>query len=517
MSDREQSIRLALESISAGRYRSIRQAALAYGLPQSTLSARYHGRAPRARTNVRNARLTRDEEDTLAQWFRDNQSNWNPLGHAEIRQLAQAMCAAKGDTRQLGNNWFPRFKNRFPGLKFGRQSTIDRDRLTALDADTANAFFSDFRAKIDSHSIDSQDTWNMDETGFQMGAPRGHFVLFDPSIGPPLAGATGVRAWVTIIETISMAGILSKPYLIQRGKAPESHWLPSDTNLPNWHFAWQQKGWTDNELGLDWLLKVFLPLTKRGDNWRMLLLDNHKSHISGEFLYECSRPEHRLVVCFIPPHSSHKLQPLDLGPFSPLSTIFKKNLALETPNGFATVTRARFIEVYNRSRAQAFTERNIRAGWTRCGLQPWNTSRILEDPTVLALERFSPRLTPPALLEGNWNTPHKPQQFLDLLAAIEEQISPIVHQAIHKIARGAIQAISTNTLLKGEVKSIRQLRAEEEKGKRSKRFTLAAAQRSLDMNEVKMQRIRIECNSHRALHHVRGPSLISSLLYKSPN
>ena len=46
------------------------------------------------------------------------------------------------------------------------------------------------------------------------------------------------------------------------------------------------------------------------------ILDGHASHFSWEFLSFCL--EHNMLVLCLPPHSTHILQPLDVGLFSPL-------------------------------------------------------------------------------------------------------------------------------------------------------------------------------------------------------
>jgi hypothetical protein len=54
--------------------------------------------------------------------------------------------------------------------------------------------------------------------------------------------------------------------------------------------ASSKKGWAANDYSLGWLAEVFLPLTKRGDNWRILLVDGYGLHSTGEF---CYGQEHR--------------------------------------------------------------------------------------------------------------------------------------------------------------------------------------------------------------------------------
>jgi len=52
------------------------------------------------------------------------------------------------------------------------------------------------------------------------------------------------------------------------------------------------------------------------DNYRLLLCDGHDSHVSADFV--SFYIHHRINLLLLPPYSSHILQPLDVGVFSPL-------------------------------------------------------------------------------------------------------------------------------------------------------------------------------------------------------
>ena len=85
------------------------------------------------------------------------------------------------------------------------------------------------------------------------------------------------------------------------------------------------KGWTDNEVGLLWLQKTFQPQSRvrmrHKNEPRLLLLDGHDSHVTGEAIDFCIR--HNMKLICLPSHSTHLLQPLDVGVFLPLATYHK--------------------------------------------------------------------------------------------------------------------------------------------------------------------------------------------------
>ncbi|KAF2174950.1 CENP-B protein, partial [Zopfia rhizophila CBS 207.26] len=56
--------------------------------------------------------------------------------------------------------------------------------------------------------------------------------------------------------------------------------------------------------------------------YRLLILDNHKSHNSLEFTEYYK--ENKIVTLYMPPHSSHILQPLNISYFLPLKIVYRR-------------------------------------------------------------------------------------------------------------------------------------------------------------------------------------------------
>jgi len=56
----------------------------------------------------------------------------------------------------------------------------------------------------------------------------------------------------------------------------------------------------------------------------MLFLDGHGSHLNLTFLEWCL--QHKILVACYPPHSTHRLQPLDVGCFAPLASYYSQGL-----------------------------------------------------------------------------------------------------------------------------------------------------------------------------------------------
>jgi DDE superfamily endonuclease len=125
--------------------------------------------------------------------------------------------------------------------------------------------------------------------------------------------------WATIIEFIGINRAI-KSYLIFIDKSSKNHIFLRTEELSNIIWAFSFKGWTDNGLAINWLRYLFVLKTLKQDKHSILILNNHGSHIIGEFQYYCLK--NNIHSLYLPSHASHKLQPLNYGPFSPLSAAY---------------------------------------------------------------------------------------------------------------------------------------------------------------------------------------------------
>jgi hypothetical protein len=85
-----------------------------------------------------------------------------------------------------------------------------------------------------------------------------------------------------------------------------------------------------------------------------------------------------IVLCRLPSHTSLKLQPCDVSVFGPLKTAYREQVEHLERRGANTVNKEHFVLLYHLAREVALTARNIRSGWSKAGLFPYNASRVLD-------------------------------------------------------------------------------------------------------------------------------------------
>ena len=236
----------------------------------------------------------------------------------------------------------------------------------------------------------------MDETGFQMGVASTAKVICGSETRESHARSIqpGNREWVTIIIAINAAGSVLPPQIILAGKKHQSQWYSA---IPKeYRISMSDNGWTNDDLGFEWLQEMFEKHTSHqtAGRYRLLILDGHSSHATANFDHFCM--ERRIIPLYMPPHSSHLLQPLDISCFAPLKHYYGQKVREMAQNGIHAIDKREFISIYNSIHGRAFSKANILSGFAAAGLIPFKPERVLEK---LHIKMKTP--TPPSSSSSN--------------------------------------------------------------------------------------------------------------------
>ncbi len=101
--------------------------------------------------------------------------------------------------------------------------------------------------------------------------------------------------------------------------------------------------------------------------------------------------ENNIILCRLPSHTSHKLQPCDVGVFAPLKAAYRDQVERLYRGGANTVDKDHFTSLYSPARERAFTKRNITAAWAASGLFPFNPDRVLRDTPKPSAQLNAPK------------------------------------------------------------------------------------------------------------------------------
>jgi hypothetical protein len=127
-----------------------------------------------------------------------------------------------------------------------------------------------------------------------------------------------------------------------------STWVDDIKTNSKAHFTTSANGWSNNTIGLVWLRKVFERYTKplRDTQKRLLVVDGHSSHVNIAFVSQADK--HSIILLVLLPHTTQKLQPLDVGLFQPLSTNYthELNQLIENSAGRVSMSKQFFFGMF---------------------------------------------------------------------------------------------------------------------------------------------------------------------------
>lgn len=237
-------------------------------------------------------------------------------------------------------------------------------------------------------------------------------------------------------------------------------------------------GWTTNEIGLDWIQHFDKHSKSRSTaGYRLLILDGHESHHSADFELYCK--EKNIITLCMPPHSSHILQPLDVGCFGPLKRAYGRQIEGLVRAYGTHITKADFLPAFKTAFHATFTEHNIKAGFRGAGLIPFNPESVISKLDVKLRTPTPPgsSLGPPAPWESK--TPQNPTEATSQTEFIKNRIvrhqnsSPTsIFTGIDQIAKGTQQVMHRLALLEGENASLRRANEALSKRRRARKTRL---------------------------------------------
>ena len=311
----------------------------------------------------------------------------------------------------------------------------------------------------------------------------------------------GNREWATVIQAVNALGWAIPPFIILAAQYHLANWY-TECNLPiDWRIATTDNGWTTNDVGLAWI-KHFdhhtAPRTK--GTYRLLILDGHESHHSTEFELYCQ--SHNIITLCMPPHSSHLLQPLDVGCFGPLKVAYGRQVEDLMRAHITHVSKPDFLCAFREAHFMAMTEKNIQGGFAGAGLVPYNPQRVLAKLDVQLRTPTPPGSRPGTALPWTSQTPQNPREANSQSDLIKTRISN--HQgssptsmlaAVDQFTKGATAMMHQVALLRAEVSTLRRANEALSKRRRAKKthvrlggsLTIQDAQDVLDQKAVDEQ------------------------------
>jgi len=185
--------------------------------------------------------------------------------------------------------------------------------------------------------------------------------------------------------------------------------------------------------------------------------------------------ENNIILCRLPSHTSHKLQPCDVAVFGPLKGAYQDQVDRLERAGTNTIGKEHFTSLYSPARERALSKKNILAGFAKCGLEPLNPDRVLKDipkpPAEVAVakaDEVKVRSCPQDDVPQTPVTPMSPSAVMSLhnfiikkqARALDEPSKQSLERYVQKLTKAAQTSFTQYVLQRNQIQFLTKMNDE---------------------------------------------------------
>ena len=349
------------------------------GVPQTTIKDRRLGNVSKDTFTLGHSPIFTLEQETR---LKEHAIEMMEMGYGytrrELLNLATDMGHYLGKLpveKQLSEAWlYHGFLRRHNNITFVKPRSLSMPRAKSVTKENLDKYFQNLKQILDKHNLHNcpELIYNVDESGF---SPEHNPQKIATIKGQTPQAITSPRStMVTCIGACNALGTALPPYIIHKGKRLTNELREGCS--PGAGFDISPSGWSNSIIFQNYLKNHFLKYCQRQPEKPILLLyDGSTTHINVE-LVEWAMTEN-IVLFVLPPHSSHHLQPLDVGCFKPLKSAYDSlaHQFLKRHPG-QNINRYSMTALICQAYTTALTPKNIQISFNKTGIWPLNPGII---------------------------------------------------------------------------------------------------------------------------------------------
>ena len=278
-----------------------------------------------------------------------------------------------------GRNWLRGFLQRHPGIAKRKAQHLNEARAQKLNRFIVSDYFQKLKEVMQKLDImgKPERIYNVDEKGCRLSLHRQPQVL--AKTGSKRVHYRGKEHGenVTIVSCGNALGSIIPPMILFKVKRLKQEWTD---NLPHGSAVQMtNKGSMTAAVFVHWL-RHFSRYKTAGPC--LLIMDGARSHFDHSIVEAAE--EHEITLMCLPSNTTHELQPMDKSVFRPFEAYCDEELiSYWTRFEDRDMTKQRFGHVFSPVWDKATIPKNVKAGFTACGIYPFN-------PEVIPDEAFAP-------------------------------------------------------------------------------------------------------------------------------
>ena len=373
----------ALDEYIQGIFPSLREAARAWNVPETTLRDRVNGRVKLDCHYGKRTILTEEEETSMVKYLCQCAEIGVGKSKVQVKRMAYSIAARRFNcyiphswhvNQQAGEEWYRCFMGRHEELSLRKPESLSHSRAIMTNETVIQNYYATLEETLASKRLSNRPDliYNCDETGICLDF-RPAKVVAPKSARNVWTITSGERTNVTVLACGNATGEMVDPLIVFKGKRVNEELV--NTAPAGWTVKFTENGWMNGIVFEQWLQEVFIPHVNktRADPKEhvLLLLDGHASHENLRVL-EVAKENNVIIFC-LPPHVTHVLQPLDVSYFKSLKVNWDaQNEEYSRSHNNQFVKKATFCKVFSLAWAKASSRRsNLVNGFRKCGLFPF--------------------------------------------------------------------------------------------------------------------------------------------------
>ena len=432
----------ARRSIRDGKS-SIREASKKFGIPFATLQRRMKTDAENVTSGPamgRKAVLSPEQEKVMVESIKLLGKLFYGLNCQQIRYVAYEFADRQGiihsfnkEKKCAGRDWLEGFLKRNPTVVTRKPEppSSNNGRVAAFNKTDISLFFDNLESMMQQHYFSPDRIYAVDETVIttilELGtlAIPGVLVEKEQKKGNENGSATANEDRgknLTVVCSMNAVGNFIPPmFIFPRQRISQQLAVGGPMNAI---YHCTKDGSVSSNLFLTWLGHFKEHSKVTAETPCLLILDNHLSHVSLKIYEYCNR--HNIILLPIPPHTSHRMQPMNVAFYGPLKKAFRKECDMfMSSQGLKNITQNDLAKIFNKAYTSVADIQKATAGFRVTGIVPIYRRIFTNEDFLSSKALQSPAVQSTSSVKSEIMSPDSPTSIDHFLYNIADQVDEL--------------------------------------------------------------------------------------------